>query len=897
VDLPTYTNIWRIEKRLYKIYDFRLPIPLPIGQIAVFVAITVPYVTVLTLIGLPFDHRLFWLYILPPGLATWLATRPVIENKRLPELLSSQIRYLAEPRTWCRLMPAEEPAEIFVVARVWHRAPARQKQRKKQVGPSRAAPAPARVNAPDWAAPAALRPAASAMPAATAVTAAPAGRGADSAYTANAARAGGPGVRVRAAAHGADRSAVGARSRAAAPRTAQAAPARGAGQGALPARGATALPGGHRPDRREQQSPESPEGPKVCAPGHRTPSDPAATPSREPGPRPAGVPWERRPVQPPRQNRPVWPKAPAASREVGTAGTAPEHAEVTGRDTGSPPASPGGGSGGRPPGQPGGGSGGRPPGQPGASREQERHEEGRGQERARGGPGWPERASVEVAHSDQRDEVTEITRHAAGDAGRAGQAGSRPGQDPDESRDAYLRAASGRPAVLPPVPPPPTGPAAPVEPATQPQESQQAHKRPLAPEAGEAPASSGAAPRGAAPPPVAQAPSPPRQQSPPQPPSAPPAAPPGPHGPPGSPAAQAPAASAAGTPAPPALASPPETSPGPPMAGRADGPAAGRPDGPEPPAPLARGDAPPEPPEPPRSVERVVHRRREDRGPGWHRRAKVVVGGLGPGRADPEEHDKERCRIPLPGPRRILVLGCTSGAGQTATALMLGQLLASLRGQPVAALDLNPGEGSLTRRLRVRPAATVGELLIDTATGGLAARGLLARAGRGLEVISSGEDRLAVQSLDDHDYVQLAGVLAQRYGLTVVDPAASTVARVLRIADQLVLVAPASADAPRAVAMTHEWLDGHGHTELAARAVTVINGVSKRSMADVLQAENVARGRCRAIVRVPWDDQLDSDRGPAPEALRQQTRHAFTALAGVSVAGLALAADAAEVSR
>jgi len=70
VDLPTYTNIWRIEKRLYKIYDFRLPIPLPIGQIAVFVAITVPYVTALTLIGLPFDHRLFWLYILPPDVAT-----------------------------------------------------------------------------------------------------------------------------------------------------------------------------------------------------------------------------------------------------------------------------------------------------------------------------------------------------------------------------------------------------------------------------------------------------------------------------------------------------------------------------------------------------------------------------------------------------------------------------------------------------------------------------------------------------------------------------------------------------------------------------------------------------------------------------------------------------------
>ena len=31
MDLPTYTNIWRIEKRLYKLYDFRLPMPLPVG--------------------------------------------------------------------------------------------------------------------------------------------------------------------------------------------------------------------------------------------------------------------------------------------------------------------------------------------------------------------------------------------------------------------------------------------------------------------------------------------------------------------------------------------------------------------------------------------------------------------------------------------------------------------------------------------------------------------------------------------------------------------------------------------------------------------------------------------------------------------------------------------------
>ena len=91
VELPTYTSIWRIEKRLYKLYDFRLPMPLPVGQIAVYTTITVPYIVLLTLFGLPFNHNLFWLYVLPPGLLTWLATRPVLESTRLPELLKSRL--------------------------------------------------------------------------------------------------------------------------------------------------------------------------------------------------------------------------------------------------------------------------------------------------------------------------------------------------------------------------------------------------------------------------------------------------------------------------------------------------------------------------------------------------------------------------------------------------------------------------------------------------------------------------------------------------------------------------------------------------------------------------------------------------------------------------------------
>jgi hypothetical protein len=57
-------------------------------------------------------------------------------------------------------------------------------------------------------------------------------------------------------------------------------------------------------------------------------------------------------------------------------------------------------------------------------------------------------------------------------------------------------------------------------------------------------------------------------------------------------------------------------------------------------------------------------------------------------------------------------------------------------------------------------------------------------------------------------------------------------------------------------------------------------------MEDVLRAESVARGRCRAIVRVPWDDLLPA-RPRTSAGLNPQTKLAYTALAGVLVTGLA----------
>jgi hypothetical protein len=285
---------------------------------------------------------------------------------------------------------------------------------------------------------------------------------------------------------------------------------------------------------------------------------------------------------------------------------------------------------------------------------------------------------------------------------------------------------------------------------------------------------------------------------------------------------------------------------------------------------------------PMRMVERALGSRAQRRTAGWTDHVVVVPGGHRPGRPDQLQRDRARARLAVPGGHRIVVLGCTVGAGQTVTTLLTGEILASLRDDDqVAVLDLNPGPGSLAERARAVPA-------LNPAQPAAPSR---------LEVVT--REAVGDPGAQD-DATKIFELLSARYPLTLADPGAAAVPRVLATATQLIMVAPASQDAASALATTREWLEAHGHAELANGAITVLNGVSRHTMAHVEQAEALARGRCRAIVRVPWDDHLrkpEPERGspagvatppaPSPGPLSPPALHAYTALAGVLVAALA----------
>jgi len=713
VELPTYTSIWRIEKRLYKLYDFRLPMPLPVGQIAVFTAITVPYVILLTLFGLPFSHTLFWLYVLPPGVLTWLATRPVLESKRLPELIISQVRYVGEPSAWCRMTPHVEKDEMIVTGRVWRR--------------SRTQPAVAPPAVPDAPAVPAVEPAA--VP----VVARPGERARQRPIPAAVPGQANGGVRVPAAA-GPDRAA-------------------GAVPGAGQPRGAraTAAPGGSGGTNGHGSVPAA-----FGASGRVMPTAPA--PAKAPGPAGSTLPAD-----------PPAPAVPAAAGPAAPASVPPP--------TSTPPAA--------------------------------------------GGPASAIAPTSAIAPAPA---------------------------SPPASASAPAPASPPASASAPADAPAPVGPPA------------------AAPRAGSPAAGGPAAPA----------------------PAGPPAAP-----------ADGPAAS-------------------PPPAREAPAPGSTRAPGPPPVVvvPVQRGPAGP-PTVRPRTVERALSGPADQRSTNWRDRVVLVPGGVGPGRPDHDKRDRTRAVLPVDGARLVAVLGCTVGAGQTVTTLMVADLLASLRGEAVAALDLNPAPGSLAELAAPRPVLAVNSLLAgpDGPAGPALARrqanGHKARGRGQLDVFAPEVRGDGALDLGDLEYRRVFDAVAASYGLTLADPGAAAVARVLAVADQLVLVAPASPDAARALAMTQEWLGAHGYEALAVNSITVVNGLSKRSMPHAEQAELVVRGKCRAIVRVPWDDHLaepQAERGIRdslePDAavsrlgqLRPPVLQAYTALAGVLVAALAASPQRRRVAR
>ncbi|TCM37254.1 MinD/ParA family protein [Kribbella sp. VKM Ac-2568] len=284
---------------------------------------------------------------------------------------------------------------------------------------------------------------------------------------------------------------------------------------------------------------------------------------------------------------------------------------------------------------------------------------------------------------------------------------------------------------------------------------------------------------------------------------------------------------------------------------------------------------------------------------GWRHGLYFATSGrvnVGPSVAEQRERERiSRVRAPLRGPRRVVTLSRKGGAGKTTTTLMLGHTLAVHRGDRVVALDANPDAGSLIYRVRRESPATVTSLLgeRELITKYADLRAYTSQAPSRLEVIASDDDPRITQALGDLDYRAAIGLLTQHYNLILIDTGTgildSAVQGILREADQVVVVMPPALDGARVAAGTLDWLDQHGHQDLVASAVAVIN--TTRGRPRWLQLDEIEKHfstRCAGTVRIPWDPALETGAATDLEDLRPATREAYLELAELVADGFSV---------
>jgi hypothetical protein len=121
LDLPTYTRLFEVERKLYKIFDLELPRPVGMLEALAFLSTALVIMLAMAVFGQGISAENAFLYIVPPGVASWLASQQfdLTDAKRPHVWALAQLRFLMEPRHLVRLEANKEPHHLRVEQEFW----------------------------------------------------------------------------------------------------------------------------------------------------------------------------------------------------------------------------------------------------------------------------------------------------------------------------------------------------------------------------------------------------------------------------------------------------------------------------------------------------------------------------------------------------------------------------------------------------------------------------------------------------------------------------------------------------------------------------------------------------------------------------------------------------------
>ncbi|GIH75414.1 MinD/ParA family ATP-binding protein [Planobispora longispora] len=295
----------------------------------------------------------------------------------------------------------------------------------------------------------------------------------------------------------------------------------------------------------------------------------------------------------------------------------------------------------------------------------------------------------------------------------------------------------------------------------------------------------------------------------------------------------------------------------------------------------------------PLTAEHLLTNRRPEPSGGWRR----LVWQLSGRRFIPAESAAEMERRTLiahaqtpvaSGHQRIAVMSLKGGVGKTTTTAALGNTLASLRGDRVIAIDANPDRGTLGLKVKSETAATIRTFLAEAPhiVRYADARAFTSQSPARLEILASDTDPAVSEAFDAEDYRTVAKLIERYYSICITDCGTGllhgAMGATLELADQIVLVTLVAVDGANSAAATLDWLNAHGHAELAKDAIVVLNAVEPKTDVDMTLLERHFASRCRAVIRVPYDPHLKEGAEVDLTRLRPATRGAYLRLAAAA---------------
>lgn len=117
VEVRTFTSFWALERKLYTIYDFTLPVPISLRVLGVFLGTGAPWWLVLWVLHFPLGTPWYLVWIIPPGVFAYFGSKPIFEGKTLIQYLRSRLQYLFENKAYKGLDPDLNKYDVTIEVR------------------------------------------------------------------------------------------------------------------------------------------------------------------------------------------------------------------------------------------------------------------------------------------------------------------------------------------------------------------------------------------------------------------------------------------------------------------------------------------------------------------------------------------------------------------------------------------------------------------------------------------------------------------------------------------------------------------------------------------------------------------------------------------------------------